>query len=77
MPDITITKLERDAAEGFWRARVNGVPVDRRYGCWQSEVRAAPHSRDFVRRDVLPPVAAKLQAKVRPIEKAERLAAAA
>lgn len=73
--ELTITKLER-APEGFWRARVTGadgvaVPVDRRYGAWFAEVRKAPRSRTMVRRDVLPHVAAALQAKVRPIEKRE------
>lgn len=69
MPDLRITCLRRDEAEGFWRARVtaNGGPtvaVDRRFGSWRTS--AEPH------RFVLPAVATALQARVRPIEKAER-----
>ena len=71
--DLTITKLER-APEGYWRARVTGpdgvtVDVDRRDGAWFAEVRAAPRSQTMVRRDVLPHIAAALQAKVRPLER--------
>lgn len=74
--EIRVTKLERDPAAGFWRARVsvNGrtVRVDRRWGSWQAEVRTAAGARTFVRRDVLAPVAAELQRRVRPIEARER-----
>lgn len=58
---FTITLVHKDP-EGFWRARVtNGVTldVDRRYGSWQCDVRV-----------VLPPVAAALQARERPLERA-------
>jgi hypothetical protein len=72
--NLTITKLAR-SPEGFWRARVssNGttIDVDMRYGSWQATVRPFPRSRSLVRRDVLPFVAAALQAKVRPVEKRE------
>lgn len=78
--EFTITCVRRDPDHGFWRARVtNGVTldVDRRHGSWQSDVRDAPGSRSFHRRDVLPEVAAALQARVRPLEHAERAAAKA
>lgn len=57
----------------------NGVTieVDRRFGSWQAVVRTAPGSHSFVRRDVLPEVAKALQARVRPLEHAERLVAKA
>ena len=74
---FTIICLRRDAEHGFWRARVtNGVTieVDRRYGSWQADVRSAPGARSFTRRDVLPDVAAALQARVRPTDDAERRA---
>jgi hypothetical protein len=72
--DFTITCVRRDPEHGFWRARVtNGttVDVDRRYGAWQGEIRAAPGSRSFVRREVMPDVAKALQDRVRPLERAE------
>lgn len=77
--DFTITCVRRDPEHGFWRARVtNGATydVDRRYGSWQAEVRAAPRSHTFVRRDVMPAVARALQDRVRAAERAERTAVA-
>lgn len=78
MSTVIVTKLSRE--EGFWTANVsvNGttVAVDRRFGSWQGTVRAAPGSREFVRRPVLPRVEAALQERVRPIERAEKKAAA-
>jgi hypothetical protein len=70
---LTITKLRRCEA-GYWTARVTGadgvtVDVDKQFGVWHAEVREQPHSRKKVRRDVLPHVAAALQAKVKPLEK--------
>lgn len=78
--EYTITCVHRDPEQGFWRARVtNGASydVDRRYGSWQAEVRAAPRSHTFVRRDVMPQVARALQERVRPLERAEKAAVAA
>lgn len=71
--ELTITKLHF-CEHGYWKARVTGadgvtVEVDRRYGVWHAEVRVSPRSRRMVRRDVLPHVAAALQAKVKPLEK--------
>jgi hypothetical protein len=77
---FTITMVRRDPEHGFWRARVtNGttVDVDRRDGSWKAEVRTAPGARTFVRREVMPRVAAALQERVRPLERAERDAAKA
>jgi hypothetical protein len=75
-----ITKLGRDPEEGFWTARVTPaggttLEVDRRYGSWQANVRDAPGVQSFHREDVLPHVAAALQERVRPVERAERAAA--
>lgn len=75
--DITITKLQR-CEQGWWTARVtvNGHPtvsVDRRYGSWMAEVRTAPRVQQWARKDVGPEIAARLQEKVRPIERRERL----
>jgi hypothetical protein len=77
--ELTITKLER-APEGYWRARVTGsdgvtVDVDRRWGSWQAEVRAASRVQRFVRKDVEPWAAERLQDRVRPLERRERAAA--
>lgn len=73
---FTITLVRRDPEDGFWRARVtcDGVTldVDRQFGSWQADVRAGPRRRSFRRIDVLPDVAAALQDRVRPLEKAER-----
>lgn len=77
---FTITMVRRDPEHGFWRARVtNGVTVDvdRRDGSWKAEVRTESGSRTFVRREVMPHVAAALQDRVRPLERAERDAAKA
>lgn len=68
-PDIRITCLRRDAARGHWTARVTGpdgqtVDVDCQHGSWQTT--------NGTRRDVLPPVAAALQERVRPLERGER-----
>lgn len=76
--EFTITKVERDPEHGFWTARVtvagddgpSGKPiarkVDRKYGSWQCTL---PWGQ---RTEVLPHIAAALQAKVRRIERAER-----
>lgn len=74
---FTITLLRRDPEHGFWRARVtNGttIDVDRRHGAWQGE-----YEIDGVieRREVMPHVAAALQDRVRPLERAEQAAAKA
>lgn len=72
---FTITNVHRDPEHGFWRARVtNGVTldVDRRYGSWQADVRVKRGARTFTRQDVMPHVAAALQQRVRPLERAER-----
>lgn len=66
--EFTITKVERDP-EGFYRARVTGsdgvtIAVDNRFGSWQADVRRAPGHRTFVRKFVLPHVAAELQARI-------------
>lgn len=75
---FTITQLRRDAVDGFWRARVtlggHAVDVDRAAGSWLANVRRAPGARTFDRRDVLPDVAAALQAKVRPLERGAKVA---
>lgn len=72
---FTITKLRRDP-DGVWRARVScdgcTVDVDRRYGSWQAEVRAAKHARTFTRHDIPRPVAAELQRRVKRLEGRER-----
>jgi hypothetical protein len=77
---FTITKLARDPDHGYWTARVTPcggttVCVDRQFGSWQATVRDAPGLQSFHREFVLPPVAAALQERVRPIERAERAAA--
>lgn len=73
---FTITRVQR-SEDGIWRAYVtcNGsspVEVDRSSGSWQASIRTGKFSREFVRRDVLPHVAAELQAKVRRLERAEK-----
>lgn len=69
--ELTITKLRRD--HGYWQARVTAggrtINVDRRYGSWQAEPDNDYADGSGRRTDVLPYVAAALQAKVRPIEK--------
>lgn len=76
MSGFIITKLERQ--DGYWTARVSAggvtVAVDRRYGSWQALVRDAPGLHSFHRAEVLPAVAAALQERVRPVERAERAA---
>jgi hypothetical protein len=69
---FTITQVRKDA-DGAWRARVTAdgvsIDVDRRCGSWLATVRVAPGRRTFERRDVLPHVAAALQAKLPPEER--------
>lgn len=69
MPELTITKLQRDE-DGFWTARVsiNGdtVPVTRRFGVWGT----VPEAGRW--RPLLTEYAERLQERVRPIEKRER-----
>lgn len=52
----------------MWKARVtsNGqtVDVDRSAGSWLASVRVRPGARTFERRELLPDVAAALQAKL-------------
>lgn len=71
LPRFTITQLNSDP--GYWQARVsiNGdsVGVDRKHGSWQAIVRDGPRLRSFHRTEVHPQLAAKLQEKVRPLEK--------
>lgn len=68
--EFTITKLER-SPEGHWRANVTmtgkTITVDRQFGSWQ----VPPSNGSTGRRDVLPDIAAALQARVRPLEKKE------
>lgn len=76
-PTVIVTKLRRE--DDIWRAHVsdgqgNTIEVDRRFGSWHALVPRVKGSTKRVRRDVLPHVAHALQAKVRPIEKAERRA---
>lgn len=75
---FTITCLHRDPERGFWRARVtNGATydVDRSAGSWLADRRTRVGARTFTRCEVLPHVAAALQQRVRPLERAERQAA--
>lgn len=76
---FTITCVRRDPDHGFWRARVTidgrTLDVDRRHGSWQANRRVRTGARTFTRCDVLPAVAAALQLRVRPLERAERAAA--
>lgn len=71
---FTITQVRRDD-EGVLRARVStdgvSVDVDRSCGSWLADVRVAKGHRTFERREVLPHVAAALQAKVRRLDKVE------
>ena len=67
--DFSITKVEI-APEGFYRARIvidgTAYPVDRRYGSWALLC-------GETRREVLPYYAAALQARVRPLERREKM----
>lgn len=69
---VTITCVHRDP-DGYWRARVSAggvtLNVHRRYGSWLAEVRPRPGVRHVELREVLPHVAAALQARVRPLER--------
>lgn len=70
MPDLIITKLERDEF-GVWTAHVsragNTIPVTRRYGSWGT----IPEGGRWAQ--LLPDVAAALQKRVFPIENRERI----
>lgn len=72
---LRVTQLHRHPEHGYWQARVTidgvTIDVDRRYGSWQATVRRAPGQRTFVRREVLPFVAAALQDRVRLRERQE------
>jgi hypothetical protein len=63
-----VTKLAQNP-DGYWTANVslNGqtVSVDDRDGSWLANVRPFPGARSFVRREVLPEIAALLQARKR------------
>lgn len=66
---FTITKVEHHMP-GYWTARVtdgagNTVSVDNRAGSWFASVRERPRSQAWVRRNVLPYVAAELQRRVK------------
>lgn len=63
-----ITDLRRDD-KGHWIAKVNGQAVFRTWGSWQTFVSPADLHRMA---DVLPYIAADLQAQVRVLERAER-----
>lgn len=74
---FTITLVHRDPEHGFWCARVTngqGYDVDRSAGSWLADRRTRVGSRTFTRCEVLPHVAAALQQRVRPLERAERQA---
>lgn len=60
---FTITKLTDEP--GYWTANVNGCPVDREHGSWQM-------TSGGRRMDVLPGIAAMLQAKVLFIERSRQ-----
>lgn len=70
-PDIRITVLHRHPEHGHWTANVTADgttrPVDCRWGSWQTE------DKEGNRYDVLPKIAEALQARVRPIERGERV----
>lgn len=72
--DFTITKVER-SPDGYWRANVTmagqTITVDRQFGSWQ----VPPMNGGHARRDVLPDIAAALQARVRPLERRMKEAA--
>ena len=63
--DMTITSLERHPELGYWTAHVTdghaSFNVDRRYGSWQIVI---PGEDGEYRREVLPEVAAALQARL-------------
>ena len=68
---FTITNLRQ--TDGYWQARVTaggaGFDVDRKHGSWQLVIGKHRH-------DVKPDVAAALQAKVVPLERAAKRTAA-
>lgn len=72
---LRVTQLRRDPTGGYWTARVSldgtTIDVDRCDGSWMASVRRAPGHRTFVRREVLPFVAAVLQDRVRRLERQE------
>lgn len=72
---LRVTQLQRHPEHGYWTARVSvggtTVDVDCRDGSWLASVRRAPGHRTFVRREVLPFVAAALQERVRRAERQE------
>jgi hypothetical protein len=73
---LVITRLRRDE-QGAWAARVNlngtGVNVSRRFGSWLAFGDEQEHRAERFEgiRDVLHPVAARLQEKARRAEKKE------
>ena len=71
---LRITKLERDPAHGFWRARATAggrtVEVDCRYGSWQVVERH--RGSEVGRRFATPALAEALSARVRPLERRDR-----
>jgi len=74
-PPFIITRLRNE--DGYWQARVSvngdGIDVDRKHGSWQAVLRDGPRQRTFHRTEVAPALAAKLQEKVRPLEKQARI----
>lgn len=67
---ITITKLERDEDEDYWKCRIsNGkqtLDAHCKYGSWMV------NGKDGLMKDVMPGVAAKIQDKMRKEERAEK-----
>jgi hypothetical protein len=67
---LRITVLRRDDARGFWTAHLTlaglVIPVERIHGSWQTKANV-----EGIRQDVLPAVAAALQARVNRLEKRE------
>lgn len=75
MTGLRITCLRRTDA-GYWTAHVSAagetVPVDLRYGSWQTTQKAPERDSGAIRRDVLPGVAAELQRRVKVAERREK-----
>lgn len=70
--EVIITKLQRDSEEGFWTCNITSGGKTHhalsRHGSWMID------AEDGLMKEVMPDVAAKIQEKVRPIEKKERIA---
>lgn len=74
---FTITKVE-EHPDGYWIANItiNGVTygANRRWGSWEILVRQRPRSHEWVRKHLMPEIAAAVQAKVRSAERARAIA---